>query len=237
MERPVPLVLNFHGLTQPASLQELLSDLTPLATARGWVVVYPMGVGRSWNAGTCCGKAQAEGVDDVRYVRELVAQLSRELCIDRRRIYATGMSNGGLLSYRLACEASDLITAIAPVAAVEVAERCQPRRPVPVLAFNGTADPLVSYQGSKGWEMPSAGATIERWRKRNACGASRVAWQGGEVKCEAGALCKAEAALCTVEGGGHTWPGGIVAPYLGHTSSDVDASKTMLEWFAAQAIR
>ena len=238
---PAPLVLNLHGLYQAPALQELLSDLTAKASARGWIVAYPAGLGRSWNAGVCCGRAKAEGVDDVRFLRDLVRQLGREQCIDRRRVYATGMSNGGLMSYRLACEASEVFAAVAPVAAVEAVAACAPRRPVAVLAFNGDSDFIVRYGGGfpSSWNgLPSAPATADRWDQRNACAASprRVIWSNQEVKCEAAAACRADRVLCTVEGGGHTWPGGMAVPYLGHTTADVDASETILDFFAGHAL-
>src|SRR5262249_19170475 len=105
---PAPLVLNIHGLVETAQLQEYYSGMDAKAAERGMMVVYPQGVGNSWNAGNCCGRAVDEQVDDVRFLRELVRELESELCIDRTRIYATGMSNGAILSYRLACEASDV---------------------------------------------------------------------------------------------------------------------------------
>ena len=237
--RPAPLVLNFHGLYQPAPLEELLSGMTPKAGERGWIVVYPLGVGASWNAGGCCGRARAEGVDDVRFVRDLVRKLERELCVDRRRIYATGMSNGGLFSYRLACEASDLFAAVAPVAAVEAVPACAPRRPLPLLAFNGTGDFLVRYRGgfpASFWELASAPETRDRWEKRKSCAAARrTVWSSREVKCEAAPGCSAEHVVCTVEGGGHTWPGGVIVPWLGHTTDEVSATDTMLDFFARHA--
>ena len=237
---PVSLVLNLHGLYQAPPLQELLSNLTAKALARGWVVAYPAGIGRSWNAGSCCGRARAEGVDDVRFLRKLVAQLGRELCIDRRRVYATGMSNGGLMSYRLACEASDLFAAVAPVAAVETVAACVPRRAVPILAFNGTGDYIVHYSKGffSGWSsLPSVSETQARWEQRKACQAPRKpVWSSKSVKCEAGASCKSDQVLCTIHGGGHTWPGGMSVPYLGPTTDEIDGSATILEFFAGQAI-
>ncbi len=241
VEKPAPLVLNFHGLLQPAPIQEIFSGMTEGTSARGWVAAYPHGIGKSWNAGACCGRARDDGIDDVRFVRALVSELGKELCLDRRRIYATGMSNGGIFSYRLACEASDLIAAIAPVAAVEAVPKCTPRRPVPVLAFNGTSDYLVSYAGSlfsRLGGLPSVPDTVSRWASRNACvGPMRPLWKSGDSRCEAGSGCREETVLCTVDGGGHTWPGGMIVPYLGKTTGDLDATATMLEWFAHQAIR
>src|SRR4051812_1280024 len=136
--RPAPLVLNLHGLVETAEMQQYYSRMDEKAAARGIVSVYPQGALNSWNAGACCGRAMDMKLDDVRFLRTLVRELGEELCIDRARVYATGMSNGAIMSYRLACEASDMFAAIAPVDGVEALPGCKPRRPVPVLAFNGT---------------------------------------------------------------------------------------------------
>jgi hypothetical protein len=103
-----PLVLNFHGLTSNPEQQVFFSGMNAKADAEGFILVYPAGVQSSWNAGACCGAAIDQNIDDVGFVRALVAQLSATLCIDERRIYATGMSNGGFMSHRLACEAHGL---------------------------------------------------------------------------------------------------------------------------------
>ncbi|MGZ6144254.1 MAG: alpha/beta hydrolase family esterase, partial [Myxococcales bacterium] len=181
---PAPLVLNIHGLVETAELQQFYTAMDARAAERGMVVVYPQGVGNSWNAGSCCGRAMDEGVDDVRYLRELVRELESELCLDRARIYATGMSNGAILSYRLACDASDLIAAIAPVAGVEAAPKCAPQRPVPILAFNGTSDLLVRDDG--GWfDLEPATATTAKWRQRNRCAAqAATVYRQGDAICE-----------------------------------------------------
>src|SRR5207302_2556094 len=118
------------------------SGMDAKAGQRGMVVVYPQGVGNSWNAGTCCGRAMDEHVDDVRYLRDLVREIESELCIDRARIYATGMSNGAIMSYRLACEASDIFAAIAPVDGAGGLPACAPKRPGPALALDGPRDLL-----------------------------------------------------------------------------------------------
>ena len=229
-EGPLPLVLNLHGLGETPALQQLLAGMDAPARARGVAVVYPEGVGLSWNAGTCCGRAGDEGVQDVRFLRELVSELGLELCLDRRRVYATGMSNGGMMSYRLACEAGDVFAAIAPVAAVEVVRSCAPRRPVPVLAFNGTSDPLVPWEGGH-FGLSAPAESLARWSARDGCGPARPVYARGDVRCEAAQACRADVLSCRVEGGGHTWPGGMEAFFLGHTTSDLDATATILDFF------
>jgi polyhydroxybutyrate depolymerase len=233
---PAPLVLNIHGLVETAELQQFYAGMDERAAARGMVMVYPHGAGNSWNAGSCCGRAQDERVDDVRYLEDLVREIESELCIDRARVYATGLSNGGMMSYRLACEASEVFAAIAPVAAVQALEKCSPRRPVPVLAFHGTSDPVVHWGG--GWfGLESPQASFAKWRGHNRCSATdATAYKAGDTLCEAARGCAADTILCRIEGGGHTWPGAIMFPVLGHTSSDVDASATILDFFLDHAM-
>lgn len=235
---PAPLVLNFHGITESPEVQQLLTRMDGEARKRGMVLAYPEGVGLSWNAGGCCGRARDEQVDDVRFVRDLVSELESELCIDRSRVYATGMSNGGMFSYRLACDAADLFAAVAPVSAVDETRECTPRRPVPVLAFNGTGDPVVHYGGGW-WSLRSARESFARWTDRDRCAKTppRVVWQHGDARCEAATGCEADVIACTIEGGGHTWPGGTRAPFLGRTSSDLDATTTLLDFFLAHPAR
>ena len=229
--KPAPLVLNLHGLVETAQLQQTYSGMDAKAAARGMITVYPQGAGNSWNAGSCCGRAQAEGIDDVRFLRQLVGEIESELCIDRNRVYATGMSNGAMMSYRLACEASDLVAAVAPVDGVEALPRCTPRRPVPVLSLNGTSDILVRWESGR-FGLGSALETAANLRRRNRCSAAvRVAYQHGDAICERALGCAAETISCRIEGGGHTWPGALPVPFLGHTSSDLDATATILDFF------
>ena len=228
---PAPLVLNLHGLVETAQLQEYYSAMNAKAAERGMVVVYPQGVGNSWNAGTCCGRAMDERVDDVRYLRELVREIESELCVDKARVYATGMSNGAIMSYRLACEASDVFAAIAPVDGADAFPSCRPKRPIPILAFNGKSDPLVRWEGTWSEDLAPAQKTVASWRERNRCTSQAATlYRRGDALCEA-PRCAADTISCVIDGGGHTWPGAIVFPFLGHTSSDVDSTSTMLDFF------
>jgi len=238
--RPMPLVLNFHGWLESARTQEQYTFMTEAAGKRGMVVVYPQGIGWSWNAGNCCARAQQENIDDVAFVRELVDRLEHQLCIDRRRVYATGMSNGGFFSYRLACDMSETFAAIAPVAGGEVAEVCKPKRPVSVLSFHGQLDTVVWFNG--GWPpgVPSANEDVDRWSRRDACNPpTKAFYEMGEVSCRASDGCPAgtDVVLCTVGMGGHTWPGGAIDPGLGHTTGDVNATESMLDFFLAHPMR
>ncbi|MBA3547831.1 MAG: prolyl oligopeptidase family serine peptidase [Nannocystis sp.] len=232
LKAPAPLVLNFHGLTSNSDQQVFFSGMNPKADAAGFIVVYPQGVQSSWNAGACCGAAIDQDIDDVGFVRALVAQLELTLCIDERRIYATGMSNGGFMSHRLACEAADLFAAVAPVSAVNGMDTCSPSRPVPVMMFNGTLDPLVAYNG--GGLFGSAEQTFNEWSARDLCDdAPKPGKSNGAASCLQHDICDAEVSVvfCTFEGMGHCWPGNAFCPF-GAASTDLSANDEMWAFFS-----
>jgi polyhydroxybutyrate depolymerase len=233
-------VLNFHGYSSNASRQMILTGLVSAADEAGVIAVHPDGFDASWNAGKCCGTAASEDRDHVGYVRALLASLESTLCVDTRRVYSTGMSNGGFLSHRLGCELSDRIVAIAPVAGVIGISDCAPVRPVPVLHIHGTDDSLVPYEGGGFLDFPSVMATVAGWASRDRCAdaGDAITYAQGEVTCQGWQRCDAGSTvtLCTVEGGGHTWPGGTPVPVLGHTTTDLDATRAALAFFALHAL-
>lgn len=234
---PAPVVFDFHGRLFTATLQMGLTHMRRVADDEGFIVVHAEGVGRTWNGGVCCGEAMQEDVDDVGFVDAMLDALEANLCVDARRVYATGMSNGGFLSHRLACELSDRIAAIAPVAGVNGIVGCNPARAVPVLHFHGTDDSIVGYDGIRGYL--SVADTIDGWVQRNGCSPTgAVTFQQDDVTCETWSGCDegAEVQLCTIDGGGHTWPGGAPVPGLGHTSDTIDASETMWTFFERFAL-
>lgn len=240
---PTPLVFDLHGLTSNPVQQAWISGLDERARTAGFVAVHPQGSGEvaSWNAGTCCGAAAMNDVDDVGFLDAIRERLGAALAIDPRRVYATGLSNGGYLSHRLACERAEVYAAIAPVAGVLGVPRCDAARPVPVLQFHGTSDQLVPYLGGGLGGGLSAPATMQWWAARNACGATPVVGrQQGDVVCERWEGCAggADVELCTVTGGGHSWPGGpdLILPALGPTTQDIDASEVIWEFFAAHPL-
>jgi len=236
-----PVVFAFHGWNANAADLQSRTHLDATADRGRFLAVYPQGVDDSFNAGgTCCGGALRRDLDEAAFARAILADLGDELCLDRRRVYATGISNGGFLSYRFACEHADLFAAVAPVAAIVSVPTCAPSRPVPVLHFHGTADLLVPVAGRPSWSppVPSLDETIQGWRQRNGCtGASRVTYQSSDVTCEAWTTCRdgAEVERCLVDGGGHTWPGGEPVPLLGRTTRDLDASEYLWRFFARHA--
>ncbi len=247
--RPAPLVLGFHGGMAPARSMVGLTGLDRWADRAGFFAVYPQGLARHWND----GRSPALRLpDDVAFVRAVLAWMEREYRIDRRRVYATGMSNGAFFCQRLACEMADGIAAVASVAgpmATPVLASCRPVRPVPVLLFHGTADPVVAYGGGRvrglhGGANAPVDATAELWARLDGCpGAAvetvlpdarpadgthvrRALWSG----CAQGA----QVALYTIDHGGHTWPGGpqyLPAFLIGKTSRAIDATAVLWDFF------
>jgi polyhydroxybutyrate depolymerase len=188
--KPTPVVLAFHGRFSTGREMEKLTNLSELADKQGFIVVYPNGYGRSWNAGHGTGEAEARGVNDVKFTVELINSLCQTLNIDRHRLYATGFSNGATFVHRLACELSERIAAIAAVAgtiAPQIAKTCHPARPVAVVQIHGTADQIVPWEGGftgGGGFVASAAKTVEGWVVRNGCAARREeADLGGGVSC------------------------------------------------------
>jgi polyhydroxybutyrate depolymerase len=214
---PIPLVLDLHGWLSSKSGQRFFSGFDAIADAEGFAVVWPQGLfgqpgnpeatnapaGPSWNAGFCCGAAVTVEPDDLGFLRTLVEAVVREVAIDRRRVYATGLSNGGAMAQRLACEAADLFAAVAPVAfpiALLPLESCVPSRPISVLTFQGLTDVLVPYAG--GGAFPPAAANFAHWRTASGCGDGDLELEEalGESRCDADTSCAAgvEVGLCSV---------------------------------------
>jgi polyhydroxybutyrate depolymerase len=237
--RPMPLVFNFHGLGSTGLAQFAYSELAALAEKYKFILVSPNGLGNSWNGGFCCGFAAAANIDDVGFTSDMIDAIRSEYCVNPDRVFSTGISNGGFMSYRLACDLADRIAAIGPVAAANVTTSCDPSRPVPVIAMNGTDDILVNYAGGL--------ASIEGWAAGNDCSdETDVVYDKGEVTCDAYRDCAEDATveLCTVDGGGHNWPGAIdlfaLDPityfWAGHTTQDIDASRAIWKFFAEHSM-
>lgn len=233
--KPTPIVLDFHGFTSDKGQQKILSRMIAKSDDAGFIAIHPLGTGvsRSWNAGACCGTAASEGTNDVAFVSAILDEAARRLCVDPKRVFATGMSNGGFMSHRLGCELSDRIAAIAPVAGVLGIKECAPKRPVPVMHFHGTADTLVPYEGNGAMGFPPVVATAEAWAKRNGCsGSPSTTFEKGDTVCRTWSVCKdgASVTLCTVDGGGHTWPGGFPVPGA-KTTNAISATDAMWTFF------
>jgi len=195
---------------------------------------------------------------DVRFISDLLDVLESKLCIDRRRVYATGMSNGAQMSSLLACMLPQRIAAVAPVAGVEFYDLCR-GRPVPVIAFHGTADPIVTYNGGglnseaiadqQYWKgnIPSGlpafhgvDTAMQTWARHNGCAPTPVEVRiSSEVRRRTWRHCRADTVLYIVDGGGHSWPGKPVPAFesqFGHTTTDIDASTLIFRFLFRQHI-
>lgn len=225
---PTPVVFAFHGGGGNMNLQaDTNYNIVGKADSAGFIAVFPNGYSRwpggklaTWNAGNCCGSARDRAVDDVGFVRAIVGQLPARVNVDPQRIFATGMSNGGMLSHRLACEMADTFRAVAPVAGTDGTLSCSPTRPISVLhihakndthvLYNGGAGPDAFRDASKVAEFVSVPETLQRWTQRNHCSAppKRVLEVPGAY-CDAYSGCAngVQVQLCVTERGGHSWPG------------------------------
>lgn len=245
ISNPMPLVMVFHGGGGNAEQIMPMAGWNEEAERRGWMVAYPNGSGRrenrllTWNAGSCCGYAQDRGIDDVAFVRAVIDDVGRRNRLDRARVYATGISNGAMLSYRLACELADRIAAIAPIAGTQEVPSCTPAKPVSVMHFHGTADQNVPFEGGVGEralikiDKRSVPSTLEEWRRHDRCQPAAPIRRDGDAAFSASACAdSAEVVLVTIDGGGHAWPGGRVPAPGGQTSSrNIDATAEMARFF------
>ena len=239
--KPTPLVISLHGFVEWPAHQMQISRWNALAEEQGFLVVYPEGTGfpRRWRAGGWRG----DPTPDVRFIADLIDRLAAEYSIDRSRVYANGLSNGGGMSFLLGCALSDRIAAIGGVAGAYAypLDECQPLRPVPMIAFHGTADPIVPYLGgpARGTEprLPVIPDWMEARAALNGCDATPIALpSSGEASgirytgCAEGA----DVVFYTIAGGGHSWPGGEPLPewITGPTSQDIDATRVMWEFFS-----
>jgi polyhydroxybutyrate depolymerase len=248
---PMPVVLVFHGGGGNAQSVVEMSNYDVASEEFGFLAVFPNGTGRldnlllTWNAGTCCGYAQETGVDDVEFVRALIEDVAELTPIDLRRIYATGMSNGALMSYRLACELSDEIAAIAPIAGTQNTQPCLPTRPLSVIHFHGTADENAPFDGGIGdksiaqVDFASVQQTIDFWRAVDGCPEVPMTDRSGDIVHERYAPCDQGAAveLYTIVGGGHAWPGGNRPRGAADVPTQaISATRLSWEFFAAHPL-
>jgi polyhydroxybutyrate depolymerase len=237
---PMPLVLNFHGHGSNMAQQELFSLMDPKADAAGFIVAYPNGLPnpstglQSWNAGDCCAFGDT-GRDDLGFVNAMLDEIEKTGCIDAKRVYSTGMSNGGYMSHFLGCKLADRIAAIAPVAGVLgiPVDQCQPSRPMPMIEFHGTGDSVVPYDGLAGTGYGAVPAAFAAWAKIDGCTGSPVqSFSNGAAHCDRYDNCQGGVTitLCTIDNEDHCWPGQAFCPF-GQSSTDIIADDAMWELF------
>jgi polyhydroxybutyrate depolymerase len=254
-----PVLLNFHGGGGHGANEQSYSLMDGLADREGFLTVYPDGTDRfskrllTWNAGTCCGYAAFNNIDDVGFVRALLAALGDQIAIDRRRVYATGLSNGGMMSHRLAAQASDLIAAVAPVAGGMVLPRIESSRPVPVMHVHSVDDTRALYTGGLGPPFPMTNSRvfhpnidemIAQWVTYNGCAAdARIDERRFDRNSRGHSATKyvysncrngAEVVLWKLTGAGHVWPGGkqkVMERLLGPSTDIIDGNQEMWNFF------
>ena len=255
--RPVPVVFSLHAFASKPEGQEYVSRWDKVADAEHFVVVYPQGISLPlrWNSAP---QANIEAVDDVQFMRDMIADVARIVSVDPARIYVTGFSNGGGMADRIACELADRVAAVGTVGGVyaDASSGCNPARPISVISFHGTTDPFAKYNGgtvdplAPAWLINVSSEPthflpvrtwIEGWAERNDCSMTPEAIPSvGGASGIRYTACRGnvEVVLYTIDRGGHTWPGGAPLPVsvFGKTSMDIDASATIWAFFKAHPL-
>ncbi len=249
--QPMPVVLDLHGYLEPAIIEHIESQLGRFGADHGFVTITPEldqpGVPR-WD--------YSANSADISYLSDLLSHVESNLCVDERRVYVTGLSMGAFTTSAAACRLADRVAAVAPVAGLQDYSWCHPSRPVPVVAFHGTADPVLAYTGglgSMGRLLPAPGGMLgvetrsvpvqtDAWARHNGCGTDRVDRPiGNDVtlvgyRCPAGA----EVELYAIRGGGHTWPGSTAtlfpSAFVGATTRSISANQIMWDFFCAHPL-
>ena len=251
--RPMPLVLALHGRLGQGAGEERLSHFDKISDANGFIVIYPDGLDRSWADGRGGTPSDRKEVDDVKFLSSLIDKFEADYKIDPTRVYAMGMSNGGFMSGRVACQLSNRIAAVAIVAASlsdTVAASCHPAEPISALILQGTNDPLVPLAGGAlghngaGGVVLSHDATVEKFAKLDDCPEppkkEHIADRAGDgttidATLYSGCAAGTEVRGYVVNGGGHAWPGGMQyfpASVIGKTSKNMDASEAIWDFFS-----
>ena len=242
----MPLVIALHGAGGTAAGLQQLTGFDSLAEIQKFIVVYPQGIDNKWND----GRGRNEQIDDVNFIRELIKSISSAYPVDGSRIYATGISNGGFFTMRLACELADKLAAVASVSAtVEevIDQNCQTTTPISVLLIHGTRDPVVSIDGGKVARLPqsiilSHQEAISRWVHRDNCNTTPVVTAVPDGAHDGTFILKTaysngknntEVISYVIDKGGHTWPGsaGSESSLLGKTTHNLNGTQVIWEFF------
>lgn len=240
--RPTPLVISLHGAGGWPVQQMELSGWNRVAEREGFIVVYPSGTA------TAGPRVWHQDRADVAFISALIDKVAANYNIDRSRIYANGMSNGGGMTFTLSCRLSDRIAAVGMVGAAQIApwKSCGDRKAVAMITFHGTADPMAPYNGGTSWvvanPLPAIPTWTANWAKRNRCDTKPIdSPVAADVTRREYTHCADGTAvvLYTILGGGHTWPGGQPMPewFTGPTSRSIDASSVMWDFFRAHPLQ
>jgi polyhydroxybutyrate depolymerase len=247
-----PLLIVLHGSGASGQTIRQMSNLDSLADLSGAVVVYPdatrnwLGLQAGWNAGACCGAAVRNEVNDVGFLRALIAHVETGLRVDRRRVYVAGFSDGARMAYRVGCELSAEVAAIGVVAGSLVEPDCNPGRPVPLIAFHGTADSEVAFADSSfsasanpevAVPVPIPPA-IGFWASSNRCRRAAVASVSASITRTTYGGCAADVVFYAIRGGGHAWPGGQPDGDDGdRPTTELSASAEIVRFFLRHSLR
>jgi polyhydroxybutyrate depolymerase len=231
----VPLVINFHGFGSNSRQEEALTGMSVKADREDFIVAYPDGLNSTWYTGP-----GTDGQQDRQFVRDLIGSLESQYSIDPKRIYATGISNGGGMTDRVGCSMADIIAAIAPDSgAYNFWQDCSPSRPMPVLAFHGLDDNIVPYTGGTPAIMePPIPDWAAAWAMRDGCGSVAAITQPVNtvtVQTWSGCQGNTEVILYTLANHGHSWPGSPVMPKA-ITSQAINATDVMWDFFKAHPL-
>lgn len=243
------LVIALHGGAGSAEQFESTSKLTEKANSSNFIVIYPEGIQRTgllklqtWNAGACCGSAVENNVDDVKFISLLIDELVSKYNINSKKIYATGHSNGGMMAYRLACELSNKIAAIAPNGCTMVTATCNPVRPVPILHMHSELDTAIPYQGglgsgvgTSGIELDAIETVLDSWSSKNTCAnEAEVLVENSDYTHTRWTNCSDNVSLeyYLTKDGGHGWPGGLPGTNnADNPSAVINANDLLWEFF------
>ncbi|HEX7102152.1 MAG TPA: PHB depolymerase family esterase [Nitrolancea sp.] len=241
---PAPLVVMLHGGFGSADKAESAYGWDAEADHEHFLVAYPNSIGVAWNTGGgCCGQAASRNVDDVGFIRVMIEQISRDTSVDQSRIYATGISNGGILAYTLACQTT-IFAAIGPDSATQLGS-CDQLAPISIIHIHGTADTTIPYNGGEGdgtahINGPAIPALNAAWRAIVQCAQPAITTEGAVTTSIASCAGGRTVELISIAGAGHQWPGASPKPALQkllHTdppSTALDATSTIWDFFAQQ---
>jgi len=253
--QPDPLVVDFHGFGEGAPTESLTTGFGTLGQRDGFVAVFPSGTGTpiAWDTSTKAGNP------DLRFVAALLGRLEATQCIDEARVYATGLSQGAFMTSTVACVMSRTFAAVAPVAGVQLPRHCPTERPVPLLAFHGTADPILHFNGGIGRKVLAADihahprplpkqpaphlfgagypANVRAWAVKDGCGTTPTDTRVSAHVIHRSYPCPpgVEVEFDIIVGGGHSWPGSpisaAISAFVGHTTMEINATNTIWAFF------
>lgn len=236
----LPLIVVLHGAIGTGWTGEWDSRMSEQSEKDKFIVAYPNGYTRTWNAGGCCGLARRWEIDDVAFVRAMIEKIKTELPVDSDRVFVTGISNGGMMTFRIGRELSDIVAAIAPIQGCMYPSKADMDSPISVVMFHGTKDSIIRYDGGTGSKFgykvtsQSVADTIKYWVTHNGCKQEPLTETKGNIVKDlyTGGKNGTEVCLYTLKGGGHYWPGGRRCTIFGDKpTKEFSATEAMVKFF------